>query len=238
MALAEAGASIALSDRDAAGLAAAASEVAAACAVDVSIHPCDLAQEIEVRSLPEKVAAHHGGLDILVNNAAYVGTTAVEGWAVPFEAQSSEAWRKAMEVNATAPFELVQSALPLLKQSGNGSIINIASIYGILGPDWSLYDGTTMANPAGYAASKGALVQLSRWLATTVGPSVRVNSISPGGIARGQPPSFVSRYVERTPLKRMATESDFKGIILFLASDLSRYVTGQNIIVDGGWSAW
>ena len=145
---------------------------------------------------------------------------------------------KAMEVNATAPFELVQSALPLLKQSGNGSIINIASIYGILGPDWSLYDGTTMANPAGYAASKGALVQLSRWLATTVGPSVRVNSISPGGIARGQPPSFVSRYVERTPLKRMATESDFKGIILFLASDLSRYVTGQNIIVDGGWSAW
>ena len=95
-----------------------------------------------------------------------------------------------------------------------------------------------MGSPAAYAASKGGLLQLTRWLSTVLAPDVRVNSISPGGVARGQPESFVTRYVARTPLRRMATEEDFKGAIAYLASDLSAYVTGENIVVDGGWSAW
>ncbi len=113
-----------------------------------------------------------------------------------------------------------------------------ASIYGMVGPDFSLYAGTSMGNPAAYAASKGGLLQLTRYLATALAPRVRVNAITPGGIVRGQPPAFIERYVAKTPLGRMATEEDFKGAIAYLASDLSRYVTGQNLVVDGGWTAW
>jgi len=95
-----------------------------------------------------------------------------------------------------------------------------------------------MGNPAAYSASKGGLIQLTRWLATTIAPDIRVNCISPGGVWRNQPDEFVKRYEAKTPLRRMATEEDLKGIIAYLASDLSTYVTGQNIVVDGGWTAW
>jgi len=101
-----------------------------------------------------------------------------------------------------------------------------------------LYEGTAMGNPAAYAASKGGLLQLTRWLATTLAPAIRVNAVTPGGIFRDTPDAFHSRYVERTPLKRMATEEDLKGAFAFLASNQSQYVTGQNLIVDGGWTAW
>jgi NAD(P)-dependent dehydrogenase (short-subunit alcohol dehydrogenase family) len=127
---------------------------------------------------------------------------------------------------------------PLLKSSDNGCIVNIGSIYGTYGPDWSLYEGTKMSNPAAYAASKGGLIQLTHWLATTVSPEIRVNAISPGGIFRNQPGEFVKRYESRTPLGRMANEEDFRGAIAYLASDLSKYVTGVNLAVDGGWGAW
>ena len=95
-----------------------------------------------------------------------------------------------------------------------------------------------MANPAAYGASKGGLIQLTRWLSTTLAPSIRVNAISPGGVFRNQPDLFVKRYETRTPLARMATENDFRGIIAYLASDMSSYVTGQVISVDGGWGVW
>jgi NAD(P)-dependent dehydrogenase (short-subunit alcohol dehydrogenase family) len=95
-----------------------------------------------------------------------------------------------------------------------------------------------MANPAAYGASKGGLIQLTRWLSTTLAPQIRVNVIAPGGVARGQPESFVDRYKARTPLQRMATEEDFRGAVAYLASDLSAYVTGQVLSVDGGWGVW
>jgi NAD(P)-dependent dehydrogenase (short-subunit alcohol dehydrogenase family) len=171
----------------------------------------------------------------LVNNAALVGTSDLVGWAVPFEKQSIDTWRRAIEVNLTAVFDLCQGLTPLLNATKNASIINIASIYGINAPDWSLYEGTSLGNPAAYGVSKGGLIQLTRWLSTTLAPNVRVNAISPGGIFRNQPEEFVKRYSSRTPLKRMATENDFRGAIAFLATDMSRYVTGQVISVDGGW---
>ena len=108
----------------------------------------------------------------------------------------------------------------------------------MLGPDWRLYDNLDMASPAGYAASKGGLIQLSKWLSTTLAPSIRVNSVSPGGISRGQPKDFVNRYNRKVPLQRMAQEGDVVNSIMFLASGASSYVSGQNISVDGGWSAW
>lgn len=127
---------------------------------------------------------------------------------------------------------------PILKSSKGASVINISSIYGAIAPNWELYKGLDMANPAAYSVSKGGLIQLSKWLSTTLAPDIRVNSISPGGILRSQPDEFVERYEQRTPLKRMANEDDFRGAIAYLGSDLSRYVTGQNIFVDGGWSVW
>ena len=121
---------------------------------------------------------------------------------------------------------------------GKGAIINIASIYGSYGPDWSLYEGTNMSNPSAYCASKGGLIQFTRWLATTIAPRIRVNTISPGGVFRNQQEAFVQRYEAKTPLGRMAKEDDFRGAIAYLASDLSKYVTGQNLAVDGGWGIW
>ncbi|MBI4370271.1 MAG: SDR family oxidoreductase [Elusimicrobia bacterium] len=198
----------------------------------------DLSREKDVRRAIREVQEKAGLIDILIHCAAYVGTTEIPGWAVPFEEQTTDAWRQAMEVNATSAFIMVQEAKKSLEASGHGSVILIGSIYGFLGPNWKLYEGTSMSNPAGYGASKGALMQLTRYLATTLAPKIRVNAISPGGVWRQQPDVFRARYEERTPLQRMATEEDFKGACLYLASDLSAYVTGQNLIVDGGWSAW
>ena len=95
-----------------------------------------------------------------------------------------------------------------------------------------------MGNPAAYAASKGGLIQFTKWLATTLAPNIRVNSVSPGGVFRNQPDSFVRKYKEKTPLARMANNNDIKGVIAFLSSDLSQYITGQDIMLDGGWSIW
>ena len=233
-ALVELGAKVALVDRDPSATEAAAQAHGPACVA----FPLDLADDAAVRGLPAAVQARLGGLDILINNAAFVGTSTLQGWAVPFAEQSVETWRQCLDVNLTAAFALTQAAAPLLAASGHGSVVNIASIYGVVGPDLGLYAGTSMGNPAAYAASKGGLIQLTRWLATSLAPTIRVNALTPGGIARGQPQAFVDRYTARTPLGRMATETDMIGALAYLASDLSAYVTGQNIIVDGGWTAW
>ena len=234
--LAELGAEVLLVDVPGAQTQAVADEIAARRSVAVTALDCDLEDADARAALASQVAP--GGLSVLVNNAAFVGTSGLAGWAEPFERQSVETWRRAVEVNLTAGFHLCQLFAPVLKAGPGGSIINIASIYGQWGPDYALYEGTTMANPAAYGASTGGLIQFTRWLSTPLGPDVRANVISPGGVARGQPESFVSRYTERTPLKRMATEEDFRGAVAYLASDLSAYVTGQVLAVDGGWGAW
>ncbi|MFZ4594682.1 MAG: SDR family oxidoreductase [Verrucomicrobiaceae bacterium] len=198
----------------------------------------DLRDTDAIRRLPNRVVEQWSRLDILVNNAAFVGTSKLPGWGVPFPQQEVEAWRSCLEVNLTAPFVLAQACATPLSSHGTGSIINISSIYGALGPDLTLYEGTKMANPAAYGASKGGLLQLTRYLATVLAPHVRVNAICPGGIARGQADEFVQRYEKRTPMGRMGDEGDFIGTLAYLASDLSRYVTGQVLMVDGGWSAW
>lgn len=179
-----------------------------------------------------------GACDILVNNAAFTGTSGVPGYAVPFDDQTDEAFELALRLNLVVPFSLTRLLSPLLKAHGHGSVVNVGSIYGLVGPNMNLYAGTAMGNPAAYAASKGGLAQLTRYLATVLAPRVRVNLFAPGGIARGQDTSFVERYETLTPLGRMGTEDDFRGVVTWLASDASAYVTGQVIAVDGGWTAW
>jgi NAD(P)-dependent dehydrogenase (short-subunit alcohol dehydrogenase family) len=198
----------------------------------------DVTDEKALRLAPEMVQEHFGRLDILVNSAALVGTSELKGWKTPFPEQSADTWRLGLEANLTATFVLVQTCAQALAASRHGSVINMSSIYGIVGPDMRLYENTSIGNPAAYAASKGGLLQLTRWLATVLAPDVRVNAISAGGMWRDQPECFHSRYVERTPLHRRATEEDMKGAIAYLASDLSAYVTGHNLIVDGGWTTW
>jgi len=198
----------------------------------------DLTNEPELRKIPDIVLKQFHSIDILVNCAALVGTSSLKGWGVEFNKQNADTWRMALEVNLTVPFILTQVCSEALIQSRNGSVINIGSIYGILGPNMQIYQGTSMGNPAAYAASKGGLLQLTRWLSTVLSPEVRVNSITLGGVSRGQPEPFYSKYIEKTPLRRMAAEEDIKGAAVYLASDLSSYVSGQNLVVDGGYSIW
>jgi NAD(P)-dependent dehydrogenase (short-subunit alcohol dehydrogenase family) len=199
---------------------------------------CDLADETSARGAVRDAVGRLGRLDVLVHCAALVGTSELDGWAVPFDEQSTAAWDTALRINLTSPFVLVQEAREALAASGRGSVILFGSTYGLVAPDFALYEGTTMGNPAAYGASKAGVVQLARYLATALAPEVRVNAVSLGGIERGQPDAFLERYRARTPLRRLATEEDVKGAVAFLASDLSAYVTGQNLVVDGGWTAW
>ena len=238
VAVAELGARVALADISGDGCAAAALTLSGQCDAEILAVQCDLADEAGVKDLPDRVARVLGGVDIIIHAAAFVGDSELKGWAVPFPEQSPETWRAALEVNLTSAFVLVQAATPWLEKSGAASVIQIASIYGMLGPDLRLYEGTDMGNPAAYAASKGGLLQMTRWLSTVLAPKVRVNAITPGGIWRRQAAEFVERYESRVPLGRMGSEEDLKGAVAYLASDLSAYVTGHNLVVDGGWTAW
>jgi NAD(P)-dependent dehydrogenase (short-subunit alcohol dehydrogenase family) len=237
-AFAELGAAVAILDLEAVAAERACERLRAAHGTQALALGVDLADEEALRHVPAQVAARFGRLDVLVNNAALVGTSSLQGWATPFEQQRADTWRRALEINVTAPFVLVQAAAPVLREHRNGSVINVSSIYGMVGPDLRLYSGTSLGNPAAYAVSKGGLLQLTRWLATTLAPDIRVNAITVGGVWRNQPPGFVEQYVSRTPLGRMASEEDLKGAAAYLASDLSAYVTGANLVVDGGWTAW
>ena len=173
-------------------------------------------------------------INILINNATFKEKNLI-GYASKFKTQNLKKWRSSLEINLTCAFHLSQGLHQNLTNSGKASIINISSIYGIYRPEWSIYKGTNIGNSSAYASAKGGLIQLTKWMSSTLAPQVRVNCVSPGGIFRNQPKKFVNSYQKKTLLGRMAKEEDLMGIIAYLASDASSYVTGQNIIVDGGW---
>ena len=233
--LAELGSDLILIDRPESDFSTMISDLKPRWGVEVETYSCDLELPNHRKELISSVVNSHKELNCLINNAAFVGTSELSGWSVPFEQQTSETFSRALEVNLTAVFDLAKGFSSILKNSKGANIINIASIYGMYAPDWDLYKGTDMNNPAAYGSSKAGLIQLTRWLSTQLAPQVRVNSISPGGIFRNQEKEFVKRYEAKTPLGRMAIENDLKGAISFLATDLSKYVTGQNLSVDGGW---
>jgi NAD(P)-dependent dehydrogenase (short-subunit alcohol dehydrogenase family) len=236
--LAELGADLILVDRNDSRYGTLVEDLASDWGVNVQTIGTDLELQQDRDRLVSLIYSQNNTLDVIVNNAAFVGTTGLPGWITEFENQSIETWRRALEVNLTAVFDLAKGLAPLLRQNKRGVILNIGSIYGKYGPNYSLYADTEMGSPAAYAASKGGLLQLTRWMATTLAPDIRVNAISPGGVLRNQPEAFIQRYEKQTPLSRMATEDDFCGAVAYLASDLSKYVTGQDIGVDGGWGAW
>lgn len=196
---------------------------------------CDFEDPLDRKKLIQSLLAEISEINVLVNNAAFVGTSDLTGWATTFENQSIETWNRALEVNLSSVFEITQGVLPVLNKSSSVSIINIASIYGARSPDWTLYENTNLGNPAAYAVSKAGLIQLTKWLATSLGQNIRVNAVAPGGIFRNQPTLFVEKYSRETAMGRMATEDDLQGVLAFLATDLSNYMTGQVLFVDGGW---
>ncbi len=193
---------------------------------------CDLASEPEIRALRDRLMARHGRLDVLFNNA-------VARAGGDLRHMSAGQWDLSMKVNSTGLFLACQIFSEPMQAQRSGSIVNIASIYGMAGPDFSIYAGTDMSNPVNYAFAKGGMINLTRYLASFLAPyNIRVNCLSPGGFEiEGMPEPFVEAYRHRTLLGRMAEADDIKGPAVFLASDASRYITGQNIPVDGGWTA-
>lgn len=242
--LAEFGAKIAVVDVDQASAATLAAQLSADYGAEAIGIGCNIADRASVADMAKIVVETFGGVDILHNNAA-TKSSDLAGFFAPFEDFSLEIWREVMSVNLDAAF-LVSQAIGrlMISQKRGGSIINTASIYGVLGADKRIYEGSNylggeINTPAVYAASKAGLLGLTRYLSTHWAEhNIRVNAITPGGVSSGQNDEFKSRYSARVPMGRMATSDEMVSTLIFLASDASSYVTGQNIVVDGGLSAW
>lgn len=245
MALAGAGARVALADVDEARATAVAGEVKKETGGDVLALRVDVTDPESTRQMAQAVVGRFGALDVLVNNAAInpVPQPNPGGSVNAFETFPLDAWNRSLGVDLTGMALCAQAVSgPMLKQK-RGVIINISSTYGLVGPDQRIYKkpGETHAfiKPVTYSVTKSAVLGLTRYLATYwAGKGIRVNALSPGGVFNGQDPHFVEEYSHRTPLGRMAEKSELRGPIVFLASDASSYMTGANLVVDGGWTAW
>jgi len=205
---------------------------------------CDVSDPESVREMVARVVSEYGEINILHNNAAGKSDD-LDAFFAPFEEYSLEQWRKIMAVNVDGMFLAAQAiGKQMVLQGKGGSIVQTASIYGLMAPDHRIYKGSfylgrQINTPAVYTASKAAVIGLTRHLATYwADKGIRVNTLTPGGVGSGQNEEFNRRYSARIPMNRMATAQEMVGALLYLASDASNYVTGQNIIVDGGLNAW
>jgi NAD(P)-dependent dehydrogenase (short-subunit alcohol dehydrogenase family) len=241
-ALAEAGANVVAVDLDADACEGLAAEL---CRLPVSASGLrmDVTNPESIRAVLDAAIVNFEGVDILVNNAA-IDDVFREGQApLTFEQYAREAWQRALDVNLTGAFLCSQIIGGEMARRGSGSIINIASTYGIVAPDQSLYrrpgGEQLFFKSAAYPVTKAGVLALTRYLAAYWGNAgVRVNALSPGGVENGQEDYFVANYSARTPIGRMARATDYKGAIVFLAGDASSYMTGANLVVDGGWTIW
>lgn len=245
--LAEAAAAVAVVDINATAAQAAAGSLTQAGFQALAV-PGDITRPKACRALVEAVLSEFGRLDILVNSAALdpkFDPEALAKGVAPgaFEDYSLDQWNAALNVNLTGMFLVTQACVrPMIAQGKKGSIINICSTYGLNGPDQRIYikDGQRVAyKPVYYTVTKAGVLGFTKYLAAYyAGTEIRVNALTPGGVFNNHEEYFVQNYSAKTILGRMAKKDEMNGALLFLASDASSYMTGNNVIVDGGWTAW
>lgn len=209
----------------------------------------DITKKEEVKAMMEKVEQEFGRVDVLINNAAFncPASDKINCFA-SFEDYPLSLWKKSIDVNLTGAFFCTQEAIRLmLKKRIEGNIINICSTYGVVAPDQSIYASITcpedsskkFVKPADYSTTKSAILNFTRYIAAAFGKKgIRANTMTLGGVFDNQDETFVKEYSKKTPLGRMANKTDYNGAILFLSSDASKYMTGANLIIDGGWTCW
>lgn len=195
----------------------------------------DITDISSIKSCIKTVIEREKKIDIWVN-CAYPRTT---DWSTKFEEIKYESWKKNVDMHLNGYFLCCQQIAEQMKKQKKGSIINLGSIYGIVGPDFSIYTGSNTTMPAAYAAIKGGIINFTRYLATYYAKDgIRVNAVCPGGIYDNQPAVFVKKYAEKTPMGRMGSPEEIAGPVIFLASESSSYITGHILMVDGGWTVW
>lgn len=202
---------------------------------------CDVGSEADVKVLFETAMRHFGKVDVVLNNAASTGEHLMKVGDVfsPFEDYPLAVWDQVLRTNLTGVFLVSREGGKAMLASGGGSLINVSSIYGVVGPDHRIYEDMPFSSFPAYSASKAGVHGLTLWLATYWGEKeIRVNTLVPGGVFNAHSEEFVRRYSDRTPMGRMANCDDLVGMVIFLASDASCYCTGQQFIVDGGLTAW
>ena len=201
---------------------------------DLSNINCDITNFESIDYTIDLIIKKFKKIDGLVNNA-YPRT---KDWGNKFEEIEFTSWQKNIDWQLNSHFYIMQKVSKYMINKEYGSIVNIASVYGIVGPDFTVYEGTDMTMPAAYSVIKGGLINFTRYLASYLGPKkIRVNCVSPGGIFDNQNPIFIDNYNKKVPMNRMGLPKDISPIVAFLLSDESSYITGQNIAIDGGWTA-
>lgn len=201
---------------------------------------CDVGVEADVVALFQAVMTKFGRVDAVLNNAAATGEHLMRQGAVftSFEESTLAVWEQAIRVNLTGVYLVAREGGKAMLQNGGGSLVNVSSTYGVVGPDHRIYEGMKFNSLPSYAAAKAGVHGLTRWLATYWGEKgIRVNTLVPGGVQNNHDPEFVRRYEARTPLGRMAKPEDLVGMMIYLVSDASAYSTGQQFFVEGGWTA-
>lgn len=199
------------------------------------VKQCDVTNNTSVDQLITDILKDYGRIDGWVNNA-YPRTS---DWGAKFEDIELASWRKNVDMQLNSIFYISQKVLPIMQQQGNGSMVNIASIYGIVGNDFTVYENTGgLTSPAAYSAIKGGLINFSRYLASYFGKyGIRINCVSPGGIIDQQHPNFIQQYSAKVPLKRLGKPAEIAPGVSFLLSDDASYITGHNLVIDGGWTS-
>jgi NAD(P)-dependent dehydrogenase (short-subunit alcohol dehydrogenase family) len=231
-ALAEAGARVITASRSLARNREYAASLAERTGAEVHGMELDIGDVDSITRFHRELLDRHGRVEVLVNSALVRDATAGS-----FETQTIDAWRRSAAGDMVGLYAICKAFIGSMAAAGGGSIINISSIYGVVGNDPSLYEGTDMVQSPNYNFVKAGMINFTRYLANYHGRAgVRANCISPGGYTAGQPGPFVASYCKRVPLGRMLDNEDLKGAVVFLASDASAYVTGHNLMVDGGFT--
>jgi NAD(P)-dependent dehydrogenase (short-subunit alcohol dehydrogenase family) len=197
----------------------------------------DLTSRSSIKSMVSKIIKKFGRIDVFINNAAF--QEGKNERCVPFEQLSMQSWNNVLSVNLTGTMMCCQEIGKIMKKQHSGSIINISSIYGLIGADQRIYGKSGLNSSVSYAATKGAIINMTRYLAAYwQNTGIRVNSLSLGGVKNNQDPEFIKQYSKKTMIGRMGYKEEFVGAIIFLSSNASSYMTGSNLIIDGGWTAW